>query len=290
MSKLIGIIIALVTLGCTQPEGYGLAVDTNRLIEINTVVEAPQILYDANALLKMSAESTDDVYILINSPGGSVYAGLQFISAMRIAKERGVVIKCIVPGMAMSMAFQFFLECTERYTLPYALLLWHPVRIQGMFLLTPVVAQDLANSLLQAEHDLLPLILTTLGSAGMEKETILYHYDMETVWTGSALHTSTDDFLSIVDDVEGMQSIWHVSRMMEGHLGSPIKPTDGDNWDIKYIAPERFWRGDNSKTSTPGGDKEPAPSPKPEPKEPSEPRDCRSCHNKKPGHGGRTIR
>lgn len=253
-------------------QAEALEVDRTRTIEINSVVQAPEILQDANRVLELSRESSSPIYILINSPGGSVYAGLQFINAMRVAKARGVTFHCIVPGMAMSMAFQFLLECNRRYALEHSMLLWHPVRVSGMMTLTPDMSKSLTESLLQAEEDLLPLIIWKLSEAKMSTSDILKHYREETLWTGRGLENVTRGFISIVDDIEGMASIWNVSRMIRSRGSAVPDTSDQKIPDIQYIWSEY--------TTT--SQQEPSPAPTP----PSEPRDCRSCHSPKPGHGG----
>lgn len=263
-------------------QASALEVDRNRTIEINSVVQAPEILQDANRVLELSAASTAPIYILINSPGGSVYAGLQFINAMEVAKSRGVVFHCIVPGMAMSMAFQFLLTCNKRYALEHSMLLWHPVRVSGMMTLTPDMSKSLTESLLQAEEDLLPLIIWKLSEAKMTTTDILKHYREETLWTGRGLERATRGFIQIISDIEGMASIWNVSRMLRARGNSvPSTPSPGDRKipDIQYI-----WEGFAGLYTT---SQSPSPTPAP-PGQPSPegPRDCRSCHSPKPGHGG----
>jgi ATP-dependent protease ClpP protease subunit len=39
----------------------------------------------------------------------------------------------MVSNMAASMAFVILNECDKRYAFPYSLLLWHPMRVGGMF-------------------------------------------------------------------------------------------------------------------------------------------------------------
>ena len=100
----------------------------------------------AHKIERLSAKSSDPIYIVINSPGGGVLAGSQLSQAMDIARARDVKVVCAVGSMAASMAFQLLPHCTERYALPNSLLLFHPSRVFVMF--GVITAQDSALSLI----------------------------------------------------------------------------------------------------------------------------------------------
>ena len=55
-------------------------------------------------LLYLASVSTDMITIYINSPGGSVYAGLGIVDTMNFVKNRGCIIKTVCTGMSASMA------------------------------------------------------------------------------------------------------------------------------------------------------------------------------------------
>ena len=204
--KLITSIIILI-LSCTSNASHILEVDTTRVVEIAGVVDG-SVLTQADLIYTLSKESSAPIYILINSPGGSVYVGLQFINAMEVAKERGVRFICAVPGIAMSMAFQFLLYCDERYALPHALLLWHPVRISGFITLTPEIAAELTADLERTERLLYSPLEDVLNSVGMIDSDLRRHYLKETIWTAEELVSETRRFITLIKDIEGVSSVW----------------------------------------------------------------------------------
>ena len=73
-------------------------------------------------LLFLTSKSDDDIYIYINSPGGSVTAGLALYDTMRYVKPKIITI-CV--GMAASMA-AFILSAGEvRYALENSEIMIH---------------------------------------------------------------------------------------------------------------------------------------------------------------------
>lgn len=88
------------------------------------------ILKDANKLTMLTSNSKEDVFVYINSPGGSVAAGDVFIQALNIAKHRGVTVHCVSTVRAASMAFMIMVNCGKRYAFESTKLLFHPARVR----------------------------------------------------------------------------------------------------------------------------------------------------------------
>jgi len=63
-----------------------------------------------------------DIYLLIDSPGGSVIDGAKLISVIQSSPNP---IYCINMGMAASMAFMILEHCTKRYALDRSILMAH---------------------------------------------------------------------------------------------------------------------------------------------------------------------
>uniref|UniRef100_A0A6C0IH87 Protease n=1 Tax=viral metagenome TaxID=1070528 RepID=A0A6C0IH87_9ZZZZ len=85
-------------------------------------------------LLKLNTIESkhETLYLYINSPGGSVMAGLEIINYIKSLQQRSKKIICIAHN-AMSMAFVIFQYCSERCILHSSTLMQHQMSlgIQG---------------------------------------------------------------------------------------------------------------------------------------------------------------
>ena len=95
-----------------------------RIVFLGSQVD-DKVANEINAkLLLLDAESHKDIWLYINSPGGSVYAGMSIYDTMQFVKSDVATI-CI--GMAASMG-QFLLTAGapgKRYSLPHGRILMH---------------------------------------------------------------------------------------------------------------------------------------------------------------------
>lgn len=182
--------------------------DPDRLISFVGVIRS-DVLPLASQIEKFSQQSTKPIYLLINSPGGSVIAGLQVLSAMKVAKERGVVFKCFTPVMAASMAFQILVNCNERYSLNNSLLLWHPMRasLQGSFTSEELLYEGGRLKALEK-----PLVLDLIRVLKISPNQFFYHYRHETMWTGDQINELSPGFLQIVDDFTGIKGAFDLGN------------------------------------------------------------------------------
>lgn len=244
-----------------------------RRIVIDTVIRAPGILNQANELLMLIEANKDPVDIVLNSPGGAVFAGMQFINAMEAAKARGVVLKCHVVGMAASMAFQILAHCSERYALPYSLLLWHPVRVGMMGVLTPALAEQLLGVMQLIEEDMVPKIQEELS---IDDETFFKHYHWETLHTGIGVNRLSPTFLFVVNDMPIAGSIWHPQKMRRSKKKPGVTvpfpsllKSFGDD-DIAYIDERAYKIWSQQDEDKDKGDEDATPK--------APPADCTSCH------------
>ena len=73
-----------------------------------------------------------EVLIDINSPGGSVFAGLDIIEAFRASEAKGVRTVCRVDGMAASMGALILQSCTERQMTKRSTVMFHEPEIGGV--------------------------------------------------------------------------------------------------------------------------------------------------------------
>lgn len=193
---------------CAHAETF--KADPTRTLYVVGEVTGQTALANAATLINLSATSDDDdIDIVINSPGGSIYDGMQMLSAMSVAQARGVKIRCFVPMLAASMAYQIFAACNERYTLVFSLLLWHPGKISNE---KPMSSQALAYS--QKELKAIETDLNTrlMDAMDVDARFFYYHYWHETLWFAAELNRQVPDFITIVDDFTGVKGAFDAGQ------------------------------------------------------------------------------
>lgn len=95
---------------------------TNRVIEIAGGIAFENMKAAQKQLLDLDAQGHDPVWLKINSPGGSVDAGLILIDTMKAVESP---IYCVVESSAYSMAAILLTFCDKRYGLPHATFMLH---------------------------------------------------------------------------------------------------------------------------------------------------------------------
>lgn len=157
----------------------------------------------ATEIDKMSALAKEPIYLVINSPGGSIDTGLVLLNAMTTAKARGVSFVCVTPIMAASMAFAVYAHCDVRYAFRFSYLLWHEATVRAEA--TALQLTDILAELIAFETPLKKDLIEALIKAGMTRETALKHYNSGTLWLAADLEKGAPKFLTIVNDVHGLR-------------------------------------------------------------------------------------
>ncbi len=159
--------------------------------------------------------------IVIDSPGGDVYTGFQFINQMEAVRARGTQLRCFVPTLAASMAFQILLHCDVRYTLDHAFLLWHGVRVFGTGgqPLTAPGAAELARELATLDRAILRELHATLG---LPPEVVQFHFQKETLHIGHDLAELAPTFIQSRVAIPGLEG----ARATGLHPEAPEGPGD----------------------------------------------------------------
>lgn len=196
---LIGVIsVGLMACGSTRyrltetfkPTMHDLIIDTETTIPLVGVVGEREI-DEGLAELKLYAsgeKKTNQVTLLINSPGGSVDTMHELSKAMDEIRARKTEVRCVVGSMAASAAFMILLHCDTRYAFPDSLLLYHPPALSGMFMAR---SGDLALSALElAGID--KFIYDELLSV-IPKRLLDDTYKLNLFWTGEQLAQITLD-------------------------------------------------------------------------------------------------
>lgn len=159
----------------------------------------------AGDIEQLSAVSKEPINLIINSPGGSVVAGMQLVESLHIAQERGVKIRCAVTNLAASMAFILLAECDEKYALSNSLLLFHPARAMLMFAaLRAEDARYMAEELEAINTDACERLESSMGVVtAAHKAWFNYHFEHETLWSASRLvkQVPRKNWLTVVPDI-----------------------------------------------------------------------------------------
>lgn len=172
-------------------------------IVIDGVISRGNIDHLGEYLLETKKPFVD---IVINSPGGDVVTGFNFIAMMQAAKANGKVLRCFVNRMAASMAFGILVHCDQRYALNSSFLLWHRARVfvGGLFgtAMTAPIAGGLATQLSLLDSQIFSEAADALG---VDKGWVSYHFENETLHTGQSLSENVPDFITSLPSIPGLQ-------------------------------------------------------------------------------------
>jgi len=143
------------------------------------------------------AKRSNNINIIISSPGGSIVAGMIFIEAMNRAQERGVKFTCIVDKLAMSMGFVILSVCDRRYVLDTSLLLFHPARVGMMGYTTSKQMKVIAKQL-----DIYNEYIDSVIKPALLIDDKVYEYygDNDIVITGFHMEKLSPRFSEQIDD------------------------------------------------------------------------------------------
>ena len=84
------------------------------------------------ALEKAASDKAPFITVTIDSPGGSVYAGLRMLDAIRNAERAGTSVICTADGIAASMAAVLLENCTSRLMTKRSAIMFHGVSTGGI--------------------------------------------------------------------------------------------------------------------------------------------------------------
>ena len=95
---------------------------SDRVVDLQGGISDGMIKAAQKRLFALDAQSHEPIWIRINSPGGSVDAGLILIDTFRALESP---VRCLVESRAYSMAAITLLFCDERYALDHASIMLH---------------------------------------------------------------------------------------------------------------------------------------------------------------------
>lgn len=177
-----------------------------------------------NFLIKQLAggKRNGSIDMVINSPGGSVVAGFEFVSLMNALQAKGWTFRCYVYHVAASMAFQILNQCNERHTLNPAFLLWHRARVSlgmGGAGTSPMFRR--AAEQLKTIDDAIMSDLT-LKMGGADQEWISEHFEAETLHVGQSLHSVLPNYITTHSAISGIVEALQDKKLVRSATGFSI--------------------------------------------------------------------
>jgi ATP-dependent protease ClpP protease subunit len=112
-TRIIGLLF-MVVLATSPIQAQEINPDTTVVIDREISGETMAPVMSHMFKLIVAEEAPSDLQIILNSPGGSVLTGFQFVVQMKVLQAKGTKITCFVPSIAASMAFHIFLHCDKR--------------------------------------------------------------------------------------------------------------------------------------------------------------------------------
>ena len=226
MSRILAALAAIFMSACATTataRGDGPPVlDATRTLVLEGVIANGNALQLAEPMLKLAKDGTGDpIDLVISSPGGDVLTGFLFIGIMDAARATGTKLRCFVPTIAASMAFQLLVHCDERYALEHAFLLFHRVRVSlpsGAPLTAPA-ARQLAYDMERMDKRMFTELQATLG---MATNIIRFHFERETLHVAADMAATTEGFIKVYPVIPGL-----IEAMLDTKL--PHMPHTQDN-------------------------------------------------------------
>ncbi len=127
------LLLGVLASGCVSPRSAEVSSFKNRAASTGPLWISGEINDENLALPKLilSLSSDQNLTFHIDSPGGYVSSGLDFIDEMRAAQRRGVTVTCVVESAAYSMAAVILESCDIRLMKKQASIMFHTVSISG---------------------------------------------------------------------------------------------------------------------------------------------------------------
>ena len=146
---------------------------------------------------------------MLNSPGGQVFPGDMFISAIKQARLSGTPVICFSAVYAASMAFNIMMHCSERYILAGTRLMFHPVRINSSEPLTAPAMRKYAEGMDKFDKRLIKFISDEMN---VDIDVITENYYAETFWRGAELAELSRGFFKVADDIRGVTNLFQYQK------------------------------------------------------------------------------
>jgi len=200
-------IISMIVFACGSDIAWGktLNMPEDRTILINQVIN-DETMGVPITQMKALMEINKPIFIVLDSPGGGVVIGLQFIQLMHRAKSRGITINCVVDSQAMSMAFGILSQCSRRYAFNSSFLLWHRVRQMAAFMEITRHKGKVWEYQIGILDDYLDHLIQK--SLNISPKDYNFSSDNNIVHTGYSVKELSPKFMTIIDDfkIQGVKN------------------------------------------------------------------------------------
>lgn len=200
------IVLIMLTIFSSEGVASELKFDSKRTVKVNTYI-TEQINEVANRIYKLSNNNNDPIYIYINSPGGNLSAANNVLTAIASAQDKGVEVVCGVETMAMSAAFFILNECTTRFALHNAQLMFHSPHFQYDGIIGYKEAREISSTIKQWA---LAYIKRIAQKTKMSEFVVAKMYEEEAVVTVEKYQELSPGYISIVDTFEGVKDRYFV--------------------------------------------------------------------------------
>lgn len=146
--------------------------------------------------IKERANTSKNIWLIINSPGGSIESAIELVRLMKRLQHRGTEFSCVATGIAKSAAFYIFSMCDKRYALKLSRLLYHDGSI-SLFGVTLSEADMVTMSIdfHILNHRINKDIRKILGFCKKQ-----FNKYKEVTWFPANLNNASPGFLTIVHD------------------------------------------------------------------------------------------
>lgn len=196
---------ALILLLLFTATGFSTGQQSN-VLKVNSRIvlvegEIRDLKEQSKKLMELAVQDSAPIYVFIDSYGGSVIAGGMFIQAIDRVKSYGVEVRCVVEGVAASMAMHIFANCSKRYAFETSLLLWHPAY---RYVRGAAITEKVAERISKQIKLLTELYEMRLKKALALKDEVYYeYYYNEYFVTAWRLNKLTPSFMQIIDNAVG---------------------------------------------------------------------------------------
>lgn len=192
------VLAAVLAAACSPASAGTLALQPAQTHVFKGVVDDDSVRDALQAFAKMPSRN---VTLVLDSPGGYVDSGLKLVTGMQLLQSQGYTFRCLVTGMAASMAFGVLAECNTRYALPFSGLLWHPIRVSYRGAITTQLAAELAEML---EYYEAPFRARIQDQIKVDADWFYLHWYRETMHPGRTLAAMAPSFITEVSGATGM--------------------------------------------------------------------------------------